>query len=111
MLEKNTSQQTSAKRPRIQYKDGRLKDRAHFFSFEVLAFFAANPDEILSTRDMIIKFEIDNPKAVAAKMKKLITYGWVVKSQEADTNQWRAGLPLNVYMAGPKILAMHGIYE
>lgn len=106
---KTTTQQTSASRPKIHYRDGRLKDRAHTLSFEVIAFFAANADEALSTRDMMAKFNIDNPKTVAARMKRLIAEDWLAKYQEADTNCWRSGLPLNVYMAGPKILAMHGI--
>lgn len=106
---KTTTQQISASRPKIQYRDGRIKDRAHTLSFAVIAFFAANPDEALSTRDMMAKFGIDEPKTVAARMRRLIAENWIDKYQEADSNEWRAGLPLNVYMAGAKILAMHGI--
>lgn len=109
MSEKNTLQQTKENRPKIQYKDGRIKDKAHFLSFEILAFFAANPDEMLTTRDMMAKFDIMDVKAVAARTRKLRNEGWITKTQEADTNKWRAGLPLNVYQAGSRILALHGI--
>lgn len=77
----------------------------------MLVYFAANPEEVLTTRDMMDKFDISGPKEVAAKMRRLISDGWLAKSQEADTNKWRMGLPLNVYHAGPRILELHRVAD
>ena len=108
MSEKNTSKQTSA-RPKVQYKNGTIRDKGYVSAYEMVAFFSANPEEALNTRDMMVKFALNTPADVYGRTKMLVAGGWLDKNQEMDPLEWRPGLKINVYTAGWRLRRLHGM--
>ena len=108
MLQENTLKLTSG-RPKVLYKNGLIKDKGYVSAYEMIAFFSANPEEELNTRDMMTKFELRTAADVYGRTKMLLVGGWLEKKKEFDPLEWRPGLKINVYTAGPRIRRLHGM--
>lgn len=71
----------------------------------LVAFFAANPEEELSTQDMKLKFEIFQKHKVGNVIDNLVCNGWLNKRSGFIGNTWR---PMSYYSAGPELLKTIG---
>lgn len=71
----------------------------------LIAFFAANPEEELSTQDMKLKFEIFRTHKVGNVIDNLVYNGWLNKRNGYIGDTWRK---MSYYSAGPELLKTIG---
>lgn len=72
--------------------------------FKVCVFLAASPDEALSTRDVVAKFDVVDQQKIAARLAAHIREGWIACARGTRGHKAR----LNVYSAGPELLKFIG---
>ena len=71
----------------------------------LIAFFAANPEEELSTQDIKLKFEIFRTHKVGNVIDNLVCNGWLNKRSGYIGDTYRR---MAYYSAGPKLLETIG---
>lgn len=71
----------------------------------LIAFFAANPEEELSTGDIKMKFETFKNHKVGNTIDNLVCTGWLDKRLGYQENTYRK---MSYYSAGPKLLETIG---
>jgi hypothetical protein len=68
--------------------------------FRVCIFFAANPEEILTSADIAVKFDVE-PKSVAPTLLHTVKAGYLACESRRGGNV----RVHNIYSAGPNLLA------